>query len=100
MQAQPVPKGTAQLAAEPAGQPAVGSQPQLDETLALLLGSFPPPAAPAAAGGDSDVAMQLLNSAGSASGGCGGTDSLLGSLLRAAGGQPGVDDLAAMLSSL
>ncbi|EFN54019.1 hypothetical protein CHLNCDRAFT_136057 [Chlorella variabilis] len=75
-------------------QPSPQQQPQqLDDTLSLLLGSFPPPAAAAGGRTDSDVQM-LLNSAGSAG------DSLLGSLLRAAGGQPGIDDLAAMLASL
>ena len=68
----------------------------LDSTLSMLLSCFPPPAAGAGGGGSgSDDLVAMLNSAGSAGG-----DSLLGSLLRAAGGQPGVDDLANMLASL
>ena len=68
----------------------------VDDAVSMLLNCFPPPAGGTGIGSGlgSDL-KALLNSSGSESG-----DSLLGSLLRAAGGQPGVDDLAAMLSSL
>ena len=68
----------------------------VDDAVSMLLNCFPAPAVGTGIGSGlgSDL-KALLNSSGSESG-----DSLLGSLLRAAGGQPGVDDLAAMLSSL
>ncbi|PRW39202.1 Myb-related transcription factor [Chlorella sorokiniana] len=104
--AQPQQQAQQQAAPQPqqqAGQAQQGQQAQqaqqgalpVDDAVSMLLNCFPAPAGGSGAAAIGSDLEALLKSSGSESG-----DSLLGSLLRAAGGQPGVDDLAAMLSSL